>query len=159
MKSKTIFLITISVVSGFLATLLTSHAAAQTPDKTKTIELTSTRVAKGNAKRSDANIKHGEMANNPTAKRGAPPTKGGKARGASGCRVQFDNSTDLYIKVYVDGSFRGTMGPWDDSYVYVLPGITKVYARADFTDGSFRYWGPKEYDCGTDEYINFRMVL
>jgi hypothetical protein len=122
MKSKTLSLITVSVVSGFLVTLLTSDAAAQTPDKSKTIELTSTRVEKGTAKGSDANIKKDEMANDPTAKRGAPPTKGGKARGAGGCRVQFDNSTDLYIKVYVDGFFRGTMGPWDDSYVYVLPG-------------------------------------
>jgi hypothetical protein len=158
MKNRRHFPAIVFIVSAFLATLLTSHAVAQTPDKTKIIELTSTRVEKGNAKKTDANIKHGEMANNPSAKRGAPPTKGG-VRSAGGCRVQFDNSTDLYIKVYVDGSFRGTMGPWDDSYVYVLPGITRVYARADYTDGSFRYWGPKEYDCGNDEYINFRMVL
>jgi hypothetical protein len=58
-----------------------------------------------------------------------------------------DNWTGWYVKVYVDGSFRGSVGPFDDGTVYVGSGATTVYARADFTDGSYKYWGSRVVNC------------
>lgn len=154
MKTKIVFIL----AAAFCLMLGTAIiGSAQKPDKAKTIDLKSTRGE--NTRGKDKNIKQGEKANSPNAKVDPPAAKGGTSRGkGDGCRVEFDNSTSWFIKVYVDGAYRGTMAPWDDSYVYVYPGDTRVYARADFTDGSYRYWGPREYDCRDGQYINFRML-
>ncbi len=152
MKNKLMAVIVAFFSMFLLMGLMTVEISAQKPESIK-----STRAEKGRGD-ADPNIKQGETTNSAKSKIETPPAKGGTTRGGGGCRVEFDNSTAWYIKVYVDGIFRGTMGPWDDSYVYVIPGITKVYARAEFDDGSYRYWGPKSYDCGPGESINFRML-
>jgi succinyl-CoA synthetase beta subunit len=51
---------------------------------------------------------------NPNIKMDAPTTDAkpvAKARGAA-CTVKFDNYTGLYIKVYVDGYYKGTLDAW-----------------------------------------------
>jgi hypothetical protein len=123
----------------------------------KTVDLTS---QKGDAARggNDENIKTGEMANDMNTKIPPPASKGGTSRGGSyDCEVQFDNYTDWRVKVYVDGVYKGTVGAWDSANTYVSPGSTSVYARADFNDGSFLYWGPKTYNCGPNQYIPFKI--
>ena len=106
----------------------------------------------------DPNIKSDKQTNDPNSTMSAPEQKGGpKTRGGVLCEVRFDNRTRLFIKVYVDGAYRGTISPYGDAVAYTLPGETRVYGRADFEDGSFLYWGPKEYDCGPNHYISFRM--
>lgn len=109
---------------------------------------------------SDPNIKEDEMPNDPNAKRQPPISKGGgTSKGASyDCEVRFDNRTDLNIKTYVNGRYRGTMGGYDDAYLYIYPGYITVYARADFSDGSYLYWGPQSYTCSENQYINFKMA-
>lgn len=107
----------------------------------------------------DPNIKHGEAANDPNKKVQPPPSKGGtKARGGYYCEVRVDNWTQWYIKIYVDGDYRGTVGPYDDGVVNVYPGETQVYGRADFNDGSSLSWGPKTYSCGSNQFIYFKMT-
>ena len=69
--------------------------------------------------------------------------------GPFSCDVHIDNRTNWYIhRVYIDGSNWGSVGRFGDSIARdVSVGRTKVYAEADFTDGSKRYWGPNYFDC------------
>ena len=104
--------------------------------------MTETHAAKSRGTGADANIKTESAPNNPDASVPAPANKGGpRTRGAAGI-VHVDNRTSLYIKVYLDGSFCGTLPPWGDLYCSVGGGNTTVYARADYTDGTYSSWGP-----------------
>lgn len=156
MRKNLFSILAISIAVTLSMLSLSTHTLGQ--GKTaKTVEIKSTR---GTIKRgADKNIKKAETANDPKAKIDAPAAKGGgTTRGGGGCRVEIDNSTQWYVKVYVDGIFRGTMDPWGDSYVYVYPGDTTIYARADFTDGSYKYWGPRTSYCGSGDIFPYRML-
>jgi hypothetical protein len=130
-----------ALVFGLLLTIgLTRSAAAQAGQKERTVDAKSIKGAQG----PDQNVKQGETANMKGAKgmRLAPPSKGGPTpKGAAGT-IHVDNRTNLYVKIYVDGDFRGTVEPWGDLYVLNLCGSTTLYARADYTDGTYDYWGP-----------------
>jgi hypothetical protein len=79
--------------------------------------------------------------------------------GPYSCDVHIDNRTNWYIhRVYIDGSNWGSVGRFGDSIARnVSIGRTKVYAEADFTDGSKRYWGPNYFDCTS--YATFTWKL
>ena len=62
-------------------------------------------------------------------------TKGTKSRGA--CSITFDNWTSLYVKIYVDGVYRGTLDAWGKGTVTVGDGYTTVYA---VSVGGTREW-------------------
>jgi hypothetical protein len=133
-----------------------NNAAGQ-QTKQKVIELKATKsTTRGEG--ADANIKSDKETNDPNAQFAAPTKKGGaKTRGGGYCEVRFDNRSQWFVKLYIDGTYRGTLSPYGDSVGYTMPGETTVYARADFDDGSYYYWGPKGYDCGPNQYIYFRM--
>lgn len=159
MKKKLLSTLSLAFAVVVAAASISIDAAAQTKDEGKKqsnpIVLKS---AKGDAgsKGGDPNIKKAEAPNDPSVKTAAPPSKGG-AKGAQGvCKVNLDNSTEWAIKIYVDGGFMGTIGPWGDSFVYVYSGQS-VYARADFRDGSYLYWGPRSYNCYGNN-VFFRMT-
>ena len=78
-----------------------------------------------------------------------PRTVDAKAiKGAKG--YPRDNHTTLYVKIYVDGDFRGTVEPWGDLYLTNLCGSTVLYARAYYDDGTYDYWGPTSHNfCST----------
>jgi hypothetical protein len=77
-----------------------------------------------------------------------PIDKGGApTRGAVLCSCSFDNRTDLYVDVYVDSNYQGTMAPWGNWSTTVYGGRTKIYAAARFNDGSIRKWGPVIEEC------------
>ncbi|HEY8226486.1 MAG TPA: hypothetical protein VIG25_14495 [Pyrinomonadaceae bacterium] len=136
-----------------------NQSASKQKGKPKVTELKATRGEKSRGGEADPNIKESKETNDPNAMMDAPPTKGGATtRGGGYCEVQFDNRTKFYIKLFVDGNYRGTLSPYGDAVVYALPGSTTVYARADFDDGSFSYWGPSSYSCGPGQYIPFRMM-
>ena len=65
-----------------------------------------------------------------------PTPRPAKARGEA-CRVNFDNYTGLYIKIYVDGDYKGTLAPWDDGTVTVGSGYTRIYC---ISTGGSREW-------------------
>lgn len=73
------------------------------------------------------------------------------------CLVRFDNRTDLYIATHVDGNSAGTLGPWGDVYAYAIAGPTRLYARAEFTDGSVTTWGPTMVDCPAGGSYHWRL--
>lgn len=105
--------------------------------------------ARGVADSDDSEIKK-EMSNSPDADLTAPDYKneGKSSRGALNYTT-FDNHTPWYIRVYVNGTYQGTMRPWGD-YSVRLPssGSYRLYAKAVFDDGSYKYWG------GISRFIN-----
>ncbi|MDQ2747216.1 MAG: hypothetical protein M3T96_08160 [Acidobacteriota bacterium] len=116
-------------------------------------------VSKSKGSDDDPNIKQGEMMNDMDALMGLPTAKGGgKGKGASyDCEVQLDNWSAYNVKIYINGNYRGFLSGGGESTLYYTPGQTTVYARADFTDGTFFTWGPKTYDCGANQYVYFKM--
>lgn len=128
------------VVSLSLAPLCGSLRAQEAQQGEKVVE-TMGKKGRG-AATADANIKTHRAANDPAASMPAPALKSGEKAATVGCVVHIDNRTTLNIDVYLDGDFRGTVGPWGDLYRTVICGGTRFYARADFTDGSYSSWGP-----------------
>jgi hypothetical protein len=64
----------------------------------------------------------------------------GDVYGDSYSDIIIDNWTGWYIDVYVDDSYRGSIGPWEKKVTWAVPGNTKIYAKATFTNGSYKYW-------------------
>lgn len=82
-----------------------------------------------------------------------PADKGGRTRGSS-CYVHFDNWTSWIIDCYVDGRYRGDVAGYGDGSVTVGAGDTRVYAVAEFTDGSKVSYGPITRYC-SNAVFNF----
>lgn len=83
----------------------------------------------------------------------------GDRAGPSACDVHIDNRTDWVIhRVYIDGRNWGSVGRYGDSFARnVAMGPTRLYAEADFTDGSKRFWGPRNVPC--DPWSTFTWTL
>lgn len=136
---------------GLFAALALVGTAAQAQVKDTVVEKASTARSRG----ADTNVKALRGANSATADVPAPANKApGRAKGAAAAyTLTLDNSTPWFIDIYIDGYYRGTMGPWADSWAYTATGSPRVYARADFDDGSYKYWGPRIVTSGY-----FRMI-
>jgi len=111
MKRLLIFL----ALSGFMAF---SFSAKAQPQKKQKIM-----VAK--------HVEAEKKVKNPNIKTEAPATdvemtKPATTRGTS-CTVGFTNSTGYYVKVYVDGNYKGTLAPYESGSVTVYSGYTTVY--------------------------------
>ncbi len=112
-------------------------------------KVTETHAQKSRGGGADENIKSDSETNSDSNKMPAPPKKGGaRAKGAGACAVVVDNRTAYLIRIYVDGTYRGTISPWGDAYCYTGSGATKLYAVALFDDGSRLTWGPNVVNCG-----------
>jgi len=99
-----------------------SASFAQSP---KTVTLQSTAVEKSRG--TNRNIK----VDVPTTDVPVAKSRGG------GCRYKFDNYTGLFIKVYVDGYYKGTIDPWGTASMTVNSAYTKVYM---ISAGGTREW-------------------
>ena len=93
----------------------------------------------------DTNIKTDRAANDPNAPAARPERKG--ERGSRGCSVDIVNDTGWYVDIYVNGVYNGTVGPWGSGYVFPPAMGANLYGRAVFTDGSYQYWGPRQFTC------------
>jgi hypothetical protein len=158
MKAKLIAGISIVVFMALASAIVLPDALAKgqgQKTKSKVVELKAT---KPTTRGEDPNIKSDTETNDPKSNLAAPEQKGGaKTRGGGYCEVRFDNRTRWFVKLFVDGVYRGTLSPFGDSIAYTGAGATRVYARAEFDDGSYLYWGPSDYSCYSGEYIYFRM--
>ena len=65
------------------------------------------------------------------------------------CDIKFDNRTDIYShRIYVDRVNRGSLSRYGDGILRdVGKGKTRLYAEADYTDGTTSHWGPTYFDC------------
>lgn len=91
---------------------------------------------------------------NPKIKMDAPTSDAKpvvKSRGAA-CSVKFDNYTGLYIKVYVDGYYKGTLDAWGAGTVTVGNGYTTIYC---VSAGGTREWNASG-DCSTSYTYTLR---
>lgn len=112
-------------------------------------KVTDTHAQKSRGGGADENIKSDNETNSASNNMQAPPKKGGaRAKGAGTCAVIVDNRTPFLIRIYVDGTYRGTISAWGDAYCYTGSGATKLYAVAMFDDGSRLTWGPNLVNCG-----------
>src|SRR5258705_5455861 len=111
-----------------------TNKSQDTKSKQKVIELKGTKsTTRGEG--ADPNIKSDKETNDPSSDMAAPENKGGaKTRGGGYCEVRFDNRSRWFVKLYVDGTYRGTLSPYGDSVAYTLPGGTRGYGPADFDD-------------------------
>ena len=143
----------------FIAMAATAGSAQTAADK-KSKKQNSIPAAKGvkteagSKAASDPNIKSGTLEN--TGKAIVREAKDG-AKAVQLCRVIFDNYTDLVIKTYVDGGYEGLMGRMGELSTYAVAGRTVVYARADYTDGSYRSWGPVTFNCAPGESYTWKI--
>ncbi len=64
---------------------------------------------------------------NPNIKGEAPTTDTKVAKSRGTCSIYFSNYTGFYVKVYVDGYYKGTMSPYGYMSVYVGDGYTTYY--------------------------------
>ncbi|WP_148661277.1 hypothetical protein [Flavisolibacter tropicus] len=90
---------------------------------------------------------------NPNIKSDVPTTDNPveKSRGAS-CSVTFDNYTGLYVKVYVDGTYRGTVDAYGKGTVTVGSGYTTIYC---VSTGGTTEWSASG-DCRSSYIFNLK---
>ncbi len=132
-------LLGLSLVAATLFAAGTVQAQAAKKQAGATSNSTKTR---GGA--ADANVRHDD-APNAVTKPATPEPAGKSTRGASAVepgQICIDSRVDLYVKIYVDGNYVGTVSPWGDACGYYGSGDHRLYARAVFTDGSYSSWGP-----------------
>src|ERR1044071_9140071 len=86
----------------------------------------------------------------PTTDVAAPaPTNRGTA---DDCHLTFDNYTGYWIKIYVDGNYKGMVEPWGTGEVWVFGGWTSWYCE---TAGGTFYW-ENSGDFFCDCWVNLR---
>jgi hypothetical protein len=102
------------ILSMVIAMMAITFSYAQTPKKmdVQKQKVTATRGANPKIKMDEPNSDK-EMAK-PSATRGS-------------CAIAFSNSTGYYVKIYVDGNYKGTLGPYESGTVTVYSGYTTIY--------------------------------
>ena len=140
MKLKSIYLASALVLAGCTSISALAQATEEKPSNSLVENGAKSRGTTPTITNKDNGI------NDPKTLRKAPPSKSNeKARGVFSA-IKVDNRTALYIKIYVDDRYEGTVGPWGDFYCMTVDGRTKLYATADFTDGSQVTFGPRVRD-------------
>jgi len=144
---KKILMPIVVAVIAFLATPINSISQKATKKVAKTIE----------AKASDKPNEVVAALNKPGNIKDKPVEKSrGDVYGSNLSDIVVDNYTGYYIDIYVDGSYRGTLAPWDKKVTWAIPGSTTLYAKAVFDDGSYKYWGPTTAQTGYEYKWNLR---
>ena len=138
-----------SLVAARQATTQTPAAKQGTGTPGKATDKAQT--ARGSSE-SDPNVKTPEGPNDPAKETPAPAKKGGQKTRGMACYVTFDNYTPWVIQAFVDGTFRGIVPAWGQLDTVTGDGPTTIYARALFTDGSMKYWGPRSGMCDHEAF-------
>ncbi len=74
---------------------------------------------------------------NPNIKEGMPTEDVAATKSRGNCSVYFDSYSALYIQVYVDGYYKGTISPYGSMKVSVGDGYTTIYC---VSAGGTREW-------------------
>jgi hypothetical protein len=106
-----------------------------------------TRKARLRSAGDDPNVVTGTEVNSRTKKSDVVAPAAKTPAGRAVCSIRFDNFTDLFTKIYIDGRFAGTIRPYGELEASALPGTTVLYARADYDDGTADAWGPIRVTC------------
>jgi hypothetical protein len=131
--------LTLALAAIFIAGTITT-SVAQTTKQKKTVTMT--------AKEKKTGEKIVDITNPKTTNvQGKPATETktkGDVYGSSYCDVTIDNWTGYSIDVYIDGSYKGTIAPYDKRVTWAIPGTVKLYGEAA---GTSIYWGTSTVDC------------
>ena len=144
-------------VSIALAAALVLGSAALLAAQQAKEEVVAAKAQKPRGSGADENIKKDKAVNDPAAIVPAPPGKGGEKSRGLVCGIVLDNYTQWYVQFYVDGLYWGAAGPYGEVSGLAFAGGTKVYARADFIDGTWLYWGPQVFNCRRDEIYRWKV--
>ena len=106
-----------------------------------------TRKARLRSAGDDPNVVAGTEVNSRSKKSDVVPPASKAPAGKASCAITFDNFTDLFTKIYIDGRYAGTIRPYGDLAASAVPGTTVLYARADYDDGTADAWGPIRMTC------------
>jgi hypothetical protein len=107
----------------------------------------------------DPNIKSdAKPVNDPNAKTPPPPPEKSGQRGARGCSVDVNNMTAWFVDIYSNGIYVGTVGPWGNGWTYPPLVGSAVYGRANFTDGTWKYWGPRQFVCAQGGIYSWQLT-
>lgn len=152
-----VFAVCSSCPTGFAADAEKKDTKAVTQVVKPKTQDTDAKVKTAKGKGKDPKIKTPRAMNKSSDKSSnAPPSKGGvKTRSIWG-GVLIDNRTNLIVDIYLDGVYRGTVGPWGDMYREVVAGTTNVYCRAEYDDGSYDSW---EYNAVVPRDIYLRFPI
>ncbi len=164
MKIKLFFmliaLVILSVSVAFSPVSLITETEAQNSNK-KVRQTKSEKVTQKSEKGSgteDKNVTAMRSQNSKNSKSTKTKTRG---NGQRTCNIDLINDTGYVIDIYIDGRYRGTISEYDSNYTTTGSGATKLYARAEFDDGTFLYWGPKDITCGNnskDGYFEWTLA-
>ena len=136
--------------------LLLDASPAQTGPAGKTTEI----IAKGHKGRgqgADPNIKRKSELNDAAQPPLAPPGKGGPKTRGSLCGIVVDNWTAWKVQFYLNGDLQGLISPYSALSGVTFSGPTVVYARADFTDGTYTTWGPQTFQCSGEGIYRWKL--
>src|SRR5262245_56980474 len=142
-------------IGALLAWATAPDASSQSRSRSKVVT-THAQVARADAK--DENVTDDSEVNgdDAVAANPRPPEKGGgKPRGPY-CGVLVDNYTPYMARVYVDGTYRGTVSPWGGLTVTTLSGGARLYAKASFGGGKVLTWRSEEH---TSELQSLRPLV
>ena len=123
----------------FIAGTITT-SVAQTTKQKKTVTMTAKEKKAGEKIIDVTNPKPVNVQGKPAAEN---KTKG-DVYGANYCDITIDNWTGYSIDVYIDGSYKGTIAPYDKRVTWAIPGTVKLYGEAS---GTTLYWGTTTVDC------------
>lgn len=149
MKIKIIFMLAVLVVLAVSVALspvnMVSETEAQNKsDRQKKSEKITDKSSKGTGE--DKNVTQTRSKNSPNKTEKTNPKGGGQRT----CSIDLVNKTQWVIDIYIDGKYRGTMDEYASNFTTTGSGATRLYARAEFDNGEYIYWGPREITCGSN---------
>ena len=123
-----------------MGAMILNHSLAAPPKKGESAK---TKGVQSKARGEEPNIKNEHERNDRNAKVPAPSNKGGAAvRGQATGTIHVNNETQWYVRVYADGDYIGTVGPYGDLYRYADAATWSMFARASFDDSDDITFGP-----------------
>jgi hypothetical protein len=142
-----------TLIAASMFAFAASASAADSKVDPKKPEKPAVEDKAGAGKSKEAKVKDGAAPKNATVAADA------KRAGPYSCDIHIDNRTQWRIhRVYIDGRNWGSVGQYGDSMAKdVAAGATRVYAEADFTDGSTKHWGPRVFQC--DSWGTYKWTL
>jgi hypothetical protein len=139
MRTVNLSVIILSIIFFFAATILSTNYAQEK----KSVDVKAKKVETSRGENPNIKFSVPKTDDNPEAK----PEK---ERGAY-CGIDFKNYTGYYIDIYVNGYYKGTLGPWADGSVTVYSGYTTIYC---ITTGGTLEWSDAG---GCDYYFTYKL--
>ena len=148
----------LGVLAALLAVAgsLASVSPAQTAPAGKTTEIV-TQGHKVRGQGADPNIKRKSELNDSAVQLPPPAAKGGPKSRGSLCGIVVDNWTAWKVQFYLNGDLQGLISPYGALSGVTFSGPTVVYARADFTDGTYTTWGPQTFQCSGEGIYRWKL--